>query len=111
MTAVIVIDLVYDADCPNVDRAREVIAAALREAGVPGPWREWDRVGDDTPARLRDFGSPTVLVNGRDVSATPTDDTRAAANCCRVYQDESGRLSGVPTTGQIVRAISRGQGS
>lgn len=105
------VELVYDLDCPNVKCAREAIAMALREADAPSGWTEWDREGRDTPAALRGFGSPTVLVNGRDVSATDADDTRADANCCRVYRDAGGRMSGAPAVDQIVRAVRRARGA
>lgn len=58
------IDLVYFDGCPNADQAR----ANLRAALDGGSWREWNLADADTPERFRRYGSPTVLVDGRDVT-------------------------------------------
>lgn len=62
------IDLIYFDDCPSVDRAREHLRAALGTGNDAGAWREWNLSSGDTPERFRRFGSPTVLVDGRDVT-------------------------------------------
>ena len=101
------IELVYDQSCPNVAAARDQIREALSLAGLPHDWREWDRDSLDTPQGLRPFGSPTILVDGQDVtalgektSALPT------ANSCRVYVDADG-MTGVPPIRLIVSALQR----
>ena len=99
------VELVYDQDCPNIEKARSAIAAALRELGVPDRWTEWDRAGASTPTAVRHYGSPTVLVNRQDVGCGENEDTRADANACRVYVDDDGCLCGVPATRRIVAAI------
>jgi len=99
------IDLVYDRECPNIERARAMIRAALEEIGASTTWTEWDREDPGTPPELRHFGSPTVLVNGRDVGCDENEDTRSDANSCRVYLDECGCLCGAPSTALIVNAI------
>lgn len=98
------VELVYDADCPNVDSARAVLREALTALGVREEWQEWDRGSPETPQFLRRFGSPTVLVNGRDVGGD--DGSRAGANSCRIYADASGRVSGVPSPQLILAAIA-----
>jgi mercuric ion transport protein len=101
------VDLVFDTDCPNVGAARALLRTALVAAGLPPEWREWERDGVDTPARLRGLGSPTILVNGIDVSgAEETGDSAERANCCRVYTID-GRLRGVPALGAVAVALSR----
>ena len=87
------IDLVYDPDCPNVEPTRERLRAILGELSLPSHWDEWDRTDPDTPAHLLGFGSPTVLVDGRDVSGTTTP---MSGSCCRLYAATSGATSGVP---------------
>lgn len=93
------IDLVYFAGCPHVEAAR----AALREAlgDVPGvaSWREWDRDDPRTPAAFRVHGSPTVLVDGRDVAPVVED-----AGCCRVYAGREG-FGGAPSPEAIRAAL------
>lgn len=103
----VVLDLVYDRDCPNVESARGMIAAALLEVGAERSWREWDRAGGDTPLALRAFGSPTVLVNGQDVSCAADETTRADANACRVYRGDGGTFTGAPSSKLIVAAIKQ----
>ncbi len=67
------IDLICDADCPNARQARINLRRALEMAGFPGGWREWVRTDVATPHDLRRFGSPTILVDGRDVAgASPS---------------------------------------
>lgn len=98
------VDLVFDPTCPNVEKARAAIRAALLAVGAPAEWREWEREAEQTPPSLRAYGSPTVLVNGADV-AGGDDAARADANSCRVYVDECGCLCGAPSAQQIVSAI------
>ena len=99
------IELVYDRDCPNIERARAMIRSALEEIGAATAWTEWDREDVRTPRELRRYGSPTVLVNGRDVGCDENEDTRADANACRVYMDECGCLCGAPSSALIIKAI------
>ena len=100
------IDLVFDTECPNVDDARALLRSALTEAGFPETWREWERDADGTPTDLRGLGSPTILVNGVDVSGVEPGAVAERANCCRVYED-AGRLRGVPPLNAVLRALSR----
>jgi mercuric ion transport protein len=103
----LVVELVYDRDCPNVERAREMIRAALHEVGADPVWTEWDRESIETPTNRRQFGSPTVLVNGHDIGCDDGD-VMPAANACRVYLDASGCLCGAPSSRLIVDAINAG---
>lgn len=99
------VELVYDQTCPNVDQARGAIREALLAVGAPVEWAEWERDTDATPAPLRAFGSPTVLVNGIDVGGGGDEAAQADANSCRIYVDECGCLCGAPSPQQIVKAI------
>jgi len=103
------VELVYDHDCPNIERARTVIRAALQEVGADPTWTEWEREATDTPHDRRGFASPTVLVNGREVGCDETDTVVAGANACRVYVDANGRACGAPSSRLIVQAIIAGQ--
>ena len=100
------IDLVYDPSCPNVDSARVAIRGALSAVGAPQAWREWDSTDATTPERLRPLGSPTVLVNGRDVAGDGTL-PQVDANSCRVYADDNGCMRGAPSLQMVVEAIQR----
>ena len=67
------IELVYFAGCPNAERARENIRTALKAASSATRWAEWDLASDATPERYRRHGSPTVLVDGEDVTGSGAD--------------------------------------
>lgn len=99
------LELVYDCDCPNVGRSRVALRSALIEFGARPSWVEWDRSSADTPTAYRGFGSPTVLINGRDMHALPSG-LEAEANACRLYINDDGSLSGVPSVKSIVRALN-----
>ena len=96
------VELVYDKDCPHVAATRANLVRALEEAGLPAKWTEWEHSSSATPARLRGFGSPTVLVEGHDVAGAQPVEGLA---CCRLYETEDGR-SGVPPVGLIAGALS-----
>jgi len=77
------VELVYDKDCPNVAATRTNLLRAFAEAGVSAKWTEWEASCPETPARLRGFGSPTVLVEGMDVAgAQPVE----GLTSCRLYE-------------------------
>jgi len=97
------VDLVYASDCPNVSLARANLLAAFARAGVEPTWTE-HRVGDArAPARTRGYGSPTILVDGRDVAGQPP----SAESSCRIYQGAAGPVH-APTVEHIdERALER----
>ena len=93
------VELLYFPDCPNVNAAREQLGRALAEAGLPLRWTEYDVTSASAPKRVRGFGSPTILVDGEDVSGAPS----AEAASCRVYMGSEVR--GVPPLATILRAL------
>ena len=86
------IDLIYFDGCPNAEKAR----ANLRRWLPEGSWREWNLSSADTPERFRRYGSPTVLVDGRDVTG---EGAATGAMACRA--------DGAPSQEAIGRALSR----
>jgi hypothetical protein len=98
-----VVELIYDAGCPNVTDARNNLRKALAAADLPRRWREWDRSKPGGPDYARRYGSPTILVDGRDVAgAAPSDDP-----ACRIYTMDPGRERGVPAVEAIMAALNR----
>lgn len=95
------IELIYDSDCPNVDAARTQLRLALSEANLGLPWQEWCTDDPLIPPHAFGYGSPTVLVNGKDVAGSKAD---LKARACRVYAGNE-RLSGVPSVKSIVAAL------
>ncbi|GJQ27815.1 MAG: hypothetical protein HBSAPP02_28470 [Phycisphaerae bacterium] len=99
------VQLLYFAGCPNVETARGALARALRAAGLPPQFDEIDVSAPTTPAPLRQWGSPTILVDGVDVggAAEPTGLT------CRLYSRKCcSSQAGAPSETLIRRALERG---
>lgn len=95
------VDLIYASDCPNVSLARTHLLLAFARAGVKPEWSE-HHIGDpEAPAHTRGYGSPTILVDGRDVAGLPAD----SENCCRVYESTTGR-DHAPPAEQIAAALT-----
>ena len=95
------IELLYDKECPNTSEARANLEQALAAVGLPPSWSERELSSADTPPQARAFGSPTVLVNGRDVAGGQPGD----AASCRVYET-AGRRSRAPAADLIARALA-----
>lgn len=89
--------LVFDG-CPLADAARNSLRAALESLGLQG-FEEIDILGANAPAELKGWGSPTILVDGEDV----TGHTKGDGAGCRVY-DAPER---VPTAEAIATRIRR----
>lgn len=95
------VELIYERTCPNVEAARMQLREACRRVRVTETWQEWE-VGDpQSPDYARKHGSPTILVNGADVSA---DGSHTDGACCRVYATGHG-YQPVPTVEQITSAM------
>jgi hypothetical protein len=86
--------------CPNVERAREALRAALPLAGLPARWEETDLLSPDCPGRWRGFPSPTILVDGAD--AVTGERRRAGTSSCRV-----GAVPDAETIARALKARSR----
>ena len=79
---------------------REALDEAIAESGVAG-YEEIDILDPDTPEDLRGWGSPTILVNGADV----TGNAKGEGAGCRIYTTESR----VPEAELIVERIKDAQ--
>ena len=85
------VELVYFDGCPNAARARANLRTVLGDEA----WEEWNLSSADTPDRFRRHGSPTVLVEGSDV--TGADGANVAMAC---------RADGAPSAEVIRRALA-----
>ncbi len=96
------IEVLYVEDCPNVELARERIAAALQ--AVAGVATVSERlVTSHAEAERRGMrGSPTVLLDGLDVAAGEA----GPSISCRLYRSD-GRLEGAPSVATLVEAFAR----
>lgn len=97
-----VVELLYAGHCPNVAGTREQLFRAFTEVGLQPRWTEWQVDAADAPDRVRGYGSPTVLVDGRDV--VPVDGS--GHDACRIYERFEGGMSGVPSIESIVAALA-----
>ncbi len=98
------VELIYDADCPNVTQTRSLLIRAFTRTGVSARWREWERAAPDSPDYAKSYGSPTILVEGEDITGTgPV----SGAGACRVYSGLDGKLSGTPPLDAICSALLR----
>ncbi len=97
-----IVELIYDKGCPNVERARANLVEALATAGREARWTEWDRGSPESPPRVLGFGSPTILVDGKDVAGETAGE---GSPSCRLYRNGAGRFHGVPLAEEIVAAL------
>ena len=88
------IDFVYFDGCPHADQARNNLRAALEAVGAHTAWNEWDLGSEATPDRYRRYGSPTVLIDGVDV--TPGGAAATAMAC---------RSGGAPSVSVIIKHL------
>lgn len=102
------LELIYDDDCPNVSAAREALLQALTQLGLPVAWTEWNRAAPESPAYVRAYGSPTILLDGEDLAGAQPE---ANAAYCRVYRDSASGFRGAPSTAEILDAITPSAGS
>ena len=102
------IELVYDPDCQNVELARRRLATILAELGCPRDWQEWERGAAETPARVENFTSPSIVVNGVDVEGPVNVEgpLGAAGPACRLYRTRDGAPDDAPSTDAIRHAVA-----
>ncbi len=89
------IELVYFEGCPNASQARDNLREAVDASDEGLTWSEWDLMAESTPPDFRRFGSPTVLVNGEDVTG---ENVSSEAMACRA--------DGAPSVATITARIS-----
>jgi hypothetical protein len=87
------VELVYHAGCPNVGAARTALLLAFARAGGDAHWVEWDGDSPECPDHARGYGSPAILVDGKDVAGFRP----GAAASCRL---------GIPTVDEIAAALA-----
>jgi hypothetical protein len=91
------VQLLYFPGCPNVEAAREQLRRVVADRATID---EIDTTAPDTPASLRGWGSPTILVDGIDVAGG-----EPSGSCCRLYP--GGDVRGAPSETAIRAALDR----
>lgn len=92
------IEFIYFRGCPNIEATRKNLAAACAAAHIAPVWTEWDHDDEAAPGYVRQYGSPTILVNGRDIAGGSSP---CGANACRIYDGSRG----VPGIGLIRESL------
>ena len=93
------IQLLVFEGCPLADTARESLQQALGELGILD-FEEIDILHPSSAEELRGWGSPTILVDGRDLLGGAKGDSVG----CRVYGTG---LDRVPSPAVIVESIMK----
>jgi len=79
---------------------------ACAHAGVAASWVDWDQKSPESPMHIRGYGSPTILVNGRDVADAASG---SGEDSCRLYPDGADGFRGLPAVDQVVAALMMGE--
>ncbi len=101
------IELIYDGSCPNFGKAKENIYKAMEKTGIVAEIREWERGAKESPGYVRDYGSPTILLDGRDVSQSSAPEV---ADDGRVYPGAKANRVEIPSVDIIVTALLEAAG-
>ena len=96
------IDILHVAHCPHLDTARAHVREAVAATDVRATVQELEITTSDEARRRGMHGSPTILLEGRDLF---TSDADVGSLSCRLY-DVDGGLAGTPSVRQIVAAIA-----
>jgi len=96
------IEFIYEKTCPNIEPTREQLVAAFDQLKLAPTWQEWEVSNATAPAYVHGYGSPTILINGKDLlGAAPNSDDMS----CRIYPNSPSPNRGVPAAATIVAAM------
>jgi hypothetical protein len=95
------VELLFFSGCPHTENARQQLRRAFAAVGHPAAWNERDISEPGTPPDIAASGSPTILVDGRDVADAP----HCAGMTCRIYHDSE--IAGAPSVNVIVAALRK----
>ena len=82
------VEILAREDCPNREMALIVVERVVDETGIPAEIEMVEVEDDDDAEEHRVLGSPTVLVDGRDVDPEPLYDAYSADD--RIYRTDRG---------------------
>lgn len=96
------VELIYEGNCPHITLARKELLQAFSNLDITPQWLEWETGDNEAPAYVHQYGSPTIIVNGKDVAGYSSFEN---ANHCRLYRQKDNSISGVPPLDQIISAL------
>lgn len=96
------VEFIYEISCPNIELTRSQLLQAFSKLNIKPHWQEWEINDNDAPVYVHRYGSPTILINGKDIdeSGYPKNPQQ-----CRLYTQSDNSISGVPPIGSIISAI------
>ena len=97
------VSFLFYEDCPSHELALERLREVLVEEGISTDVEVVKVETEEQAQQLRFVGSPTILINGKDIDPPPPDSRYGLT--CRAYRLEDGRISPLPSRGMIRRAI------
>jgi hypothetical protein len=98
----------YSEECPSHGQAIQRLREVLHEEGLDAEI-EVIRVETFEDAKRLSFpGSPTILINGRDIDPVANPEF---APTCRAYVLENGRISPLPSVAMIRKAVRAAKGN
>ena len=97
------VTFLYYEDCPSHDVVLERLRTVLFEEEIEVDIEIIRVETDERAQQLHFIGSPTIRVDGRDIDP-PLPEAHYALTC-RAYQLENGRISPLPSTEMIRRAL------
>ncbi len=97
------ITFLYFEGCPSHDAALERLRQVMAEEGVGADIEVIKVETDEQAQRLHFVGSPTILIDGRDIDPVPSEAYPALT--CRAYRLEDGRISPLPSPDMIRDAL------
>lgn len=99
------IEFLYFAACPNAPQALALLREALRAESIPAEVELIAVETEEAAQRYGFFGSPTIRIEGVDVS--PPSAPAAPSLTCRLYQQEDGRYTTHPSAQALKEALRR----
>jgi hypothetical protein len=101
------ITFLYWQDCPSHEEALRRVRQVMGEEGIQAPIHLVHVETWEQAEPLHFIGSPTILVDGKDIQPPPPGASYALT--CRTYYLENGRASPLPSLELIRRALSAGR--
>jgi hypothetical protein len=102
------VSLLYYEECPSYELALERLHQVLAEEGIDAEVEVVKIETDAQAEQWRFVGSPTILVEGRDIDPPPSNAQFALT--CRAYRREDGRISPLPPLELIRRSLRAAAG-
>jgi hypothetical protein len=99
------VELLFWDGCPSHPEALAQLRRILDEERVGASIDLLEVTSDEQAQQQRFIGSPTIRINGQDV--TPPSESEHFSLSCRVYRTRDGRISPLPDPEDVRDAVRR----